>query len=69
MIPKNYHEWRDCITVACDLDLTPSYIARRLETLKNERLKETQTFIKRYGEMHWKNVLAWFAQAQREIKG
>jgi 3-dehydroquinate synthetase len=65
MIPKTYSEWRHCITVACGLELTPEYIARRLESLQNKELQETQTFIKKYGEEHWRNVQGFFRQAQQ----
>jgi hypothetical protein len=67
MIPKTYDEWRHCITVECDIALTPEYLAKRSSILANKTNKETVTFRERYGEAHLSNVRQWFEQARTEL--
>ena len=66
LIPQNYEEWKYCITVECGIPLTSSYISQRLTVWRNEELEETKRFRKLYGDAHWKSVISWFEQAERE---
>jgi hypothetical protein len=66
MIPRTFEEWRRCITVECGIGLTSAYVAERLKVLENERAPETVKFRKRYGDAHWRSVVAWFERARRE---
>ena len=64
-IPRNFQQWHHCITVECGLELTPSYMAQRIESLQNNDDYYTQQFVKLYGRQHLLNVLAWFKEAQQ----
>jgi hypothetical protein len=66
IIPTTYASWRHCITVKCGLALTPDYIAARLAALHDEQDAHTCELRRLYGEPHYRSLLAWFAQAQRE---
>ncbi|GAB3371990.1 hypothetical protein [Azotobacter armeniacus] len=67
-IPDSYASWRHCITVECGIPLTPDFIQRRLEILRNPQEQETQRFAKVYGEPHLQAVIGWFEQAARETR-
>ncbi|WP_115717001.1 hypothetical protein [Gallaecimonas mangrovi] len=67
LIPENYQQWRHCITVECGITLTPAYLAERLTVWRSANCEETLRFRRRYGDNHWRSVLAWFEQAQKEI--
>ena len=66
-IPQNYEEWKHCITVKCEIPLTPSYVAERLEALNDRKQHHTQKFIARWGEAHHAKTIAWFEQAAKEL--
>jgi len=68
VLPKNYQEWKHCITVECGIELTPSYISQRLSALNNKKDHHTQNFVKLYGESHLQSVIDWFNQAQAATK-
>lgn len=63
-IPQNYDEWRHCITVECDLELTSSFIEDRIASLQNTSVHYTQQFLRLYGQEHYQRVLSWFIQAR-----
>lgn len=65
IIPQTYQEWRHCITVDCELELTPSYIEKRLTALQNEKEHYTHQFIRLYGHDYLQVVIGWFQQAQK----
>ena len=67
MIPYDYATWQHCITVECGLELTPEFIAQRLQILGNPKEYEHQRFLDVYGAAHLQRVLEWFAQAQRQL--
>jgi len=69
MIPTDYPTWRECITVHCGIPLTPVYVAGRLAVLSQAAAEETLRFRKTYGDEHWRSVLDWFQQAERELSG
>lgn len=48
-LPGSYAEWRECITVACGITLTPAYVETRLAALT--KLEEAKT--KRFTEALW----------------
>ena len=69
MIPTTYESWVRCITIGCGLELTPDYIAQRLEALRDERDEHTARFQALYGPQHVQRVISWFelaAQASQE---
>jgi hypothetical protein len=59
MIPKNYQEWHKCITVDCNILLTPDYIKKRLSIYKDENHLETIKFKSLYGQVHLQNIVKW----------
>lgn len=65
-IPKNFDEWRHCITVDCGIPLTEGYVAQRLAIWRDD-CEETRRFRKRYGDAHLHNVITWFERAEREL--
>ena len=59
MIPKNYEEWLRCITVDCGIKITKEFVTQRLAVYGDKNNKETQEFIRLYGENHRENVERW----------
>lgn len=37
-VPKTYGDWKHCITVKCDIPLTPDYVAERFAELKTNQI-------------------------------
>ena len=35
MIPSNYSEWYECITIKCKIEITKEFIETRLSSLRN----------------------------------
>ena len=67
-IPQNYEEWRHCITVICQQELTLPYIEMRIEKLNTPKDHMTQQFVKLYGDSQRIKTLEWFEQAQNALK-
>ncbi len=65
VIPENYQQWRDCITIRCGIPLTSSYIKSRLSELRDEKHPRTIEFASKYGNDYLKQVISWFEQAGR----
>ena len=57
----------DCIEVKCQIKLTQEYCKERIEGLNNPKDRYTETFLKLYGEEHYKQVLAWYHQALADL--
>jgi hypothetical protein len=66
MFSSTYQEWLHCITRDCGIELTPSFIERRLAELRDNRHPKTLEFIRLYGERYTQQVIAWFEQAQND---
>lgn len=49
MLPKNYEDWKHCITVNCGIALTANYLQKRLDELQDEADENTKQFAKLYG--------------------
>ena len=67
MIPKSYDEWKQCITVKCEIPLTSQFIARRLAVYYDTSNAETKRFINLYGQAHYDNIILWYNRAAAEI--
>lgn len=68
VLPENYEQWVHCITVDCDIALTPAFVAQRLATLRDApQSQETSRFRRSYGDRHWQKVIDWFERAEREL--
>lgn len=65
-IPENFEQWRHCITVECGIPLTSHFVQQRLSVWRNEELEETVRFRKVFGDAHWRAVISWFEQAERQ---
>jgi len=61
MIPKNFHDWVNCITEGCKIDLTYEFAQQRLKVFQDLNNAETKKFKSLYGEEHYKNVLLWYS--------
>ena len=68
IIPQNYEEWRHCITVICQQELTLSYIDMRIERLNSLNDHMTQQFVQIYGEPQRIRTLEWFEQAKTALR-
>lgn len=64
---ENYEDWKQCITVDCDIPVTKAFVARRLKELDDPRLHTTRRFVEVWGEAHRQQVIAWFERAEREL--
>ncbi|WP_104402411.1 hypothetical protein [Vibrio penaeicida] len=67
VIPRNFNEWRHCITVECGISLTPDYIEKRIQALHSEKDEHTRQFVRLYGEQYKQQVVTWFERAKAEI--
>ena len=65
--PTTYDQWHHCITVECGIQLTPEFVAQRLEVWRDEQADETARFRDLYGDAHWRAVISWFEQAEAEL--
>lgn len=68
IIPKTYEQWQHCIVVECGLELSAQYISQRITALKNDKDQSTKQFLKLYGKEYLEQVIAWFTQAQQNLK-
>ena len=66
---KSYEDWKHCITVLCDVQLTGPYIEQRLTALRDPANSTTQKFAAVWGEQHRLRVIGWFEQARQEVDG
>lgn len=66
MIPASYPEWKKCIVLECGIQLSESYILRRIAELKDSSHPRTIQFTNLYGIQHTLNVIQWFEQALNE---
>lgn len=64
---ESYDDWKHCITVGCDIPLTPAFVEARLAALQNRSDMHTRKFIDQWGEAHLNRVIGWFEQARREL--
>ena len=67
--PETYAQWHHCITVECGIPLTSDFVSQRLNALRDEKTDETARFRKLYGDGHWRAVVGWFEQAEKELAG
>ncbi|MEO0664332.1 MAG: hypothetical protein AAFY97_01215 [Pseudomonadota bacterium] len=66
-VPTTYDEWKHCITVKCDIPLTPDYVDERIAALTDDGDYHTQKFISRWGAKHHARTLDWFKRAKEEL--
>jgi len=66
-VPVNYLQWRHCIEVDCGIELTPPFIATRLQALASRQTEEAKRFARLYGDAHLRHVIGWFERAQQEM--
>lgn len=67
-IPQNYAQWRHCITVICEQELTPPYIETRIESLNSPNDYTTKRFVELYGEPQLLKTIEWFEKARKDLK-
>lgn len=66
-VPDSYEDWKHCITVKCDIPLTPRYVDERIAALTDDSDYNTQKFIERWGSQHHARTVAWFQRAKEEL--
>ncbi|MEM1410461.1 MAG: hypothetical protein AAGG79_06935, partial [Pseudomonadota bacterium] len=67
-VPTTYEEWKHCITVKCDIPLTPSYVEERIAALKDDRDFHTEKFKSRWGAAHLSRTITGFERAKKELE-
>ena len=67
-IPQNYEEWRHCITVICEQELTLPFIEMRIKKLNSPNDHMTHRFVELYGEPQRVKTLEWFEQAKNALQ-
>lgn len=67
IIPRNYVEWKRCITISCGIQLTPQFVEQRLGALDDPRDFTTQKYVQVWGEAQLALVRQWFLQARQEL--
>lgn len=63
VIPTTYEEWVHCITVKCNIPLTPKFIRQRIAALGDANSPEAKTFARLYGEAHRVQIVEWYRRA------
>lgn len=63
---KSFEEWRQAITIRCNIKLTPDYARTRINALQDPKDKMTQQFKTKYGEAYLQQVIRWFEQAEAQ---
>jgi hypothetical protein len=64
MIPQTFEQWHHCITIACKIQLSLTFIEQRLAVLTDDSNAETQNFTALYGREHLANIILWFTIAK-----
>ena len=67
MQPKNYEEWKHCITVSCGIPLTTKFVKKRIAALNDPSDFNTQKFIETWGPDYHSQIIDWFEIASREL--
>ena len=67
LIPRNYQEWKYCITKKCGIPLTKDYIEKRIAVLEDTKNEETKKFTQIYGEAYTGQIIDWFVLARNEL--
>lgn len=63
---NDYQEWREAITTLGGFTLDQEYCEQRINALKDDTDKGTQSFIEVFGEEYREQVINWFQQALTE---
>lgn len=66
---NSYSEWKHCITVLCQIQLTPEFVKGRIAALSDKSSPGTARFIELYSDGYRLRVIQWFEQAQKELRG
>ncbi|MEM7435891.1 MAG: hypothetical protein AAF436_12120 [Myxococcota bacterium] len=66
---ESYEDWKHCITVECNIPLTPDYVTKRIAVLSDERDPTTARFVALYGDPYRLRTIQWFEQARAELGG
>lgn len=66
MIPQNYAEWVECLTVRCRIPLTPEYARERIAALNDLSDASTSRFQELYGDDYRLQVIQWFERSLPE---
>ena len=66
-VPRNYDEWKHCITQKCSISLTKKYVQERIIALSNVNNNQTKKFIETWGPSHNERTLGWFQKAAQEL--
>jgi hypothetical protein len=67
IIPTDYAEWHECITIKFGIPLSLEYITERLAALSQSETEETIRFRRLCGDQHWRDVIHWFRQAKHDL--
>jgi hypothetical protein len=59
-LPTTYEAWFHCITVKCQIALTPAFARERIAAMGDARSAEVAKFVQMYGEPHRARVVEWY---------
>jgi hypothetical protein len=62
MIPQTFAEWKHCIEYECKIQLTQTFVKKRLAVYQDPQNAETKKFISLYGKQHLNNIIQWLKQ-------
>lgn len=65
-IPQTYEQWRHCIEVLGKIQLTPEYVAERLNVLEDRNNVERNKFANLYGQDQLARTIEWFRRVIHE---
>ena len=66
-VPRNYDEWKHCITQKCSISLTKKYVQERIIALSNVNNNQAKKFIETWGPSHHESTLGWFQKVAQEL--
>lgn len=62
-IPLSFEEWKKCIENDCKIPISKEFATQRLNAMLNKKSGQTITFIEKYGEQHYSNIISWLKRA------
>ena len=68
-VPNSYEQWRHYIEVRCGMQLTQSFLSKRLSELQDGNHVRTKEFERFYGSEQLQWTITWFRRASDDLSG
>ena len=68
-VPDSYDQWRHYIEARCGIQLTQSFLSKRLSELQDGTQVRTKEFERFYGSDQLQRTITWFRRAADELSG